>query len=47
MVSHHQNEIVECRIKGLTLGSRTLLLYATILWPEEVGTVMCPLSLKA
>ena len=38
--SHHQNEIVERRIKELTLGSRNLLLHATILWTEEVSTML-------
>ena len=29
VVTHHQNAIVELRIKELTLGTRTLLLHAT------------------
>ena len=37
----------ELRIKELTLGSRTLLLHATILWPEVVSTMMWPFSFKA
>ena len=31
--SHHQNSIVDCRIKELPLGSQTPLLHSTILWP--------------
>ena len=45
--SHHQNEIVERIIKELTLGSWNLLLHATILWPEELSTMMCTFSSKA
>ena len=47
MGSHHQNKIVEHRIKELTLGSWTLLLHATRLWPEAVSTIMCPFSFKS
>ena len=38
---------MERRIKELTLGSRNLLLHATILWPEAVSTMLCPLSFKS
>ena len=31
--SNHQNSIVERRIKELALGSQTLLLHSTRLWP--------------
>ena len=40
MLSHHQNTIVEVRIKELTLGIWTLLLHATIFFLEEVITIM-------
>ena len=42
--SHHQNAIVEQRIKVLTLGSQTLLLHATRLCPESVSTTLWHLS---
>ena len=45
--SHHQNTIVGRRIKEFTLGSRTLILHAAILWPEYVSTMMWPFSFKA
>ena len=38
--SHHQNAIVEHRIKELTLGSWTLLLHATRMLPEAMSTTM-------
>ena len=38
--SPHQNTIVELRIKEFTLGSWTLLLHYTILWPEAVSTIL-------
>ena len=47
MESRHQNAIVDIRIKELTLGSQTLLLHATILWPEAVSTMLWPFSFKA
>ena len=47
MVYHHQNAIVEHRIKELTLVSRTLLLRATRLWLEAVSTILWTLSFKA
>ena len=45
--SYHPNEKFERRIQTLTLGVRTLLLYATIYWPEEITTMLWPYSLKA
>ena len=45
--SHHKKEIVERRIKSLTLGSWILLLHATILWQEVVSSMMRPFSFKA
>ena len=38
--SRHQNAIVGYRIKELILVSNTLLLHATILWPEAVSSMM-------
>ena len=43
---HHQNAIVERRIKELTLGSQNFLLHATILWPETVSTMLWPFYFK-
>ena len=45
--SHHQNTIVERKIKELTLGSQTLLLHSTRLCQEEVITMMWNFSFKA
>ena len=45
--SHHQNTIVEHRIKGLTLGKQTLLIHATRLWTEYVITFLQPFLFKA
>ena len=47
MVSHHQNTIVERRIKELTLVSRNLLLHTIRLCPEAVSTIMWPFYFKA
>ncbi len=44
--AHHQNGIVERRIKELTLISRTLLLHAKCHWPDYVTTMMWPFALK-
>jgi len=43
---HHQNGIVERRIKELTLISRTLLLHAKRHWPDYITTMMWPFALK-
>ena len=45
--SHHQNAIVELRIKEITLVSQKLLPHATILWPEAVSTILWNFSLEA
>jgi hypothetical protein len=44
--AHHQNGIVERRIKELTLISRTLLLHAKRHWPNYITTMMWPFALK-
>jgi len=44
--AHHQNGIVERRIKELTLIARTLLLHAVRHWPGYVTTMMWPFALK-
>ena len=44
--SNHKNAIVKLRMKELTLGSWTLLLHATILWPGVVSKIMWDLFFK-
>ena len=44
--AHHQNGIVERRIKEITLGSRTLLLHAIRYWPEYMTTMLWPFAVK-
>jgi hypothetical protein len=44
--THHQNGIVERRIKELTLISWTLLLHAKQHWPDYITTMMWPFALK-
>ena len=46
VVGHHQNVIVERKIKELTLIARTLLLHAIRHWPEYTTTMMWPFALK-
>ncbi|KAL7461231.1 hypothetical protein ACHAXS_001651, partial [Conticribra weissflogii] len=45
--AHHQNGIVERKIKDLTLITRTLLLHAKRHWPEMITTMLWPQALKA
>ncbi len=44
--AHHQNGIVERRIKELTLIFWTLLLYAKRHWPDYITTMLWPFALK-
>jgi hypothetical protein len=44
--AHHQNGIVERRIKELTLISRTLLLHGKWQLPNYISTMMWPFALK-
>ncbi len=44
--AHHHYEIVERRIKELTLISWTLLLHAKRCWPDYIITIMWPFALK-
>jgi hypothetical protein len=46
MGAHHQNGIVERRIKELTRILRTLLLHAKRHWPDYITTMMWPFALK-
>ena len=45
--AHHQNAIVERRIKEITLGSQTLLLHAKHHWPEYITTMLWPFTVKS
>ena len=45
--AHHQNGIVENRIKILTLVSRTLLLHAKRYWPKYITVMLWPYALLA
>ena len=44
--AHHQNAIVERKIKDLTLTARTLLLHAMRYWPEYITQILWPFALK-
>jgi hypothetical protein len=44
--AHHQNKIVEQRIKDLILISRMLLLHAKQHWPDYITTMMWQFALK-
>eukprot|EP00957_Ditylum_brightwellii_P062204 4720703-Ditylum_brightwellii.AAC.1 len=44
--AHHQNEIVENRIKLLTLKAHAMLLYAKRHWHEYITTMLWPYALK-
>jgi hypothetical protein len=44
--AHHQNKIVEQRIKEIPLISQTLLLHAKHHWQDYVTTIMWPFALK-
>ncbi len=45
--AYHQNGIIECKIKDLTLITRTLFLHAKRNWPEMITTMLWPRALKA
>jgi hypothetical protein len=44
--AHHQNAIVERKIKDLTLTGRTLLLHAMRYWPEYISQILWPIAIK-
>ena len=44
--AHHQNGIVERKIKDITLSARTILLHAQHYWPEYITTMLWPLAVK-
>jgi hypothetical protein len=45
--SHHQNGIVERRIRLITEITWTILLHAQRHWPEYVTTMLWPFAVKA
>ena len=45
--AHHQHGIVERKIQELTLLARTILLHATLHWPDMITTMLWPFTLKA
>ena len=45
--AHHQNGVVERRIRAITETSLTLLLHAQRHWPEYVDTMLWPFAVKA
>ena len=45
--SHHENTIVERKIKYLTLGAGTLLLHAKIYWIEAIDKILWTYTLKS
>eukprot|EP00956_Cyclotella_meneghiniana_P029977 scaffold74389_cov38-Cyclotella_meneghiniana.AAC.4 len=45
--AHHQNGIVEDRIRLITETARTLLLHAQRHWPEYITTMLWPFAVKA
>jgi len=44
---HHQNGIVERKIRDLTLAARTMLLHAKRCWPDVITPSLWPFALKA
>ena len=45
--AHHQNGIVEGKIKILTQGARTILLHGQRMWPDMINSMFWPFALKA
>ena len=45
--AHHQNAVVESKIKILTNGARTVLLHAKRKWPKVITTVLWPFALQS
>ena len=45
--AHHQNGIIENRIKECTLGARTMILHAKRFLPEAITTLLWPFALLA
>ena len=45
--AHHQNAVVESKIKEVSYGGRTILLHAKRKWPEVISTVLWPYAVQA
>ena len=45
--AHHQNGVIENRIKDCTYGTRTMLLHAKRFWPEAITIMLWPFALLA
>ena len=45
--AHHQNGIVERRIRTVTKIARTIILHNQRYWPERVDTMVWPFAVKA
>jgi hypothetical protein len=44
--AHHQNGVVERKIKDVTLAARTMLLHAIRFWPEYISIILWPFAVK-
>ena len=47
MGAHHQNSIVEARVKEVSYGARPLILHAKRKWLEVMSTVLWTFALQA
>ena len=45
--AHHQNAVVESRIKHVCYGGRTILLHAKRKWPDVISTILWPYAVQA
>ena len=45
--AHHQNAVVESRIKQVCYGGRTILLHAKRKWPDVISTILWPYAVQA
>ena len=45
--AHHQNGLVECKIKEICYGARTVLLHAKRKWSDVITIVLWPYALQA
>ena len=45
--AHHQNAVVESKIKEVCYGGRTILLHAQRKWPTVISTVLWPYAVQA
>ena len=45
--AHHQNAVVESKIKEVCNGGRTILLHAKWRWPSVISTALWPYAVQA